>query len=186
MKTLKKNWAGLAGAMSLGTLAACAVYACVSAWAQTGPGLSIASTGTNKVRVSITNGASNGLYQIYYREFLSTNYPWLYFTNGSVGQTDFVANLGDTTSGFFQASYNTNFVVPTITVIIQSPTNGALTTYENTHPPEAVGRAVPFNPCSCLVVDFSVCSPSHHEHYQRLAVGIAKRCCRGRTCEPAI
>ena len=126
MKTLKRNWDRLLLPGALLVSVAWFVYACVSAWGQVAPGLSIASTGSNQVTVIVTNGTSNGVYQLYYREFLTTNYPWIYITNGAPGQTNFTASQGDTVSGFFQASYNTNFVVPTITVIIQTPTNGAL------------------------------------------------------------
>jgi hypothetical protein len=126
MKTLRKQWAKLAGAVSLTALAVCAVYACVSAWGQTAPGLSVALTGTNLVQVTVTNSVTNGVYQLYYREFLNTNYPWIYVTNGSVNQTNFLFNMGDTVSGFFEAAYDPSFVPPTITVIILSPTNGAL------------------------------------------------------------
>jgi hypothetical protein len=88
--------------------------------------LSISATGSNVLTVSVTNPVGGAQYQLYYREFLTTNYPWIYVTNGAINQSSFPFNIGDTVSGYFQASYNTNFVVPTITVIIQSPTNGAL------------------------------------------------------------
>jgi hypothetical protein len=126
MRTLRKNWSKLAGAVACGILAVCAVYACVSAWGQTAPGLTITPTGSSEVLISITNGVSNGLYQIYYREDLTTNSQWFYFTNGIAGQTNFRASMGDTIMGFFEAAYNPSFVTPTITVIIQSPTNGAV------------------------------------------------------------
>jgi hypothetical protein len=126
MRTLRKNWSKLAGAFAGAILAVCAVYACVSAWGQTAPVLTIAPSGSNAVVVSITNGVTNGLYQIYYREDLSTNSQWFYFTNGTAGQTNFYINIGDTITGFFEAAYNSSFVTPTITVIIQSPTNGAV------------------------------------------------------------
>jgi hypothetical protein len=126
MKTLRRNRATLAGVFTLAGLALCAVYACVSAWGQTAPGLSLAVTGSNVVTLTVTNSSSNSFYQIYYREFLSSDYPWYYLTNGSVNQSNFQFSMGDTSSGFFQAGYNPSFVTPTITVIIQSPTNGAL------------------------------------------------------------
>lgn len=126
MRTLRKNWSKLAGAVVGGILAVCAVYACVSAWGQTAPGLSLTLTGTNLVQVTITNSVTNGVYQLYYREFMNTNYPWIYITNGAVNQSNFIFNPGDTVSGFFEASYNPSFVPPTIVVIIQSPANGTL------------------------------------------------------------
>ena len=123
---MSKDLAKLAGAVTLTGLAFCAVYACVSAWGQTAPGLSLALTGTNLVQVTVTNGVTNGVYQLYYREFLTTNYPWVFATNGAVNQTNFLFNMGDTVSGFFEATYDPGFVPPTITVVIQSPTNGAI------------------------------------------------------------
>jgi hypothetical protein len=126
MRTLEKNWSKLAGAIVGGILAVCAVYAGFSALGQTAPGLSVATTGTNLVQVTITNGVTSGVYQLYYREFLTTNYPWIYVTNGAVNQTNFLFDMGDTVSGFFEASYNPSFVPPTIIVIIQSPANGTL------------------------------------------------------------
>lgn len=126
MRTLRKNWSRLAGAVAGGILTASAVYACISALGQTAPGLSLTTTGSNSVSVNVTNPVLGAQYQLYYREFLTTNYPWVYVTNGAVNQTSFPFNTGDTVSGYFQVGYNTNFVVPTITVIIQSPANGAL------------------------------------------------------------
>jgi hypothetical protein len=126
MKTLRKNWTKVAGMTAFAGLAVMVAYACISAWGQTAPGLSIAPTGTNEVSITITNGVTNGLYQLYYREFLTEDYPWVLFANGNTGQTNFIANMGDTISGFFQASYNPSFVPPSISVIILSPTNGAL------------------------------------------------------------
>jgi hypothetical protein len=126
MKTLRKNWAKLAGLMSSAVAAVVVVYACVSAWGQTAPVLTIVPTGTNAVSITITNGSASGLYQLYYRPFLTEDYPWVLFTNGTTGQTNFIANMGDTISGFFEAAYNTNFVPPSISVIILSPANGAL------------------------------------------------------------
>jgi hypothetical protein len=126
MRTLKKNWAKLVGAFTLAGLAVFAVYACVSAWGQSAPVLSVAVTGTNQVTITVTNGVGNGLYQVYYREFLSTNSEWILLTNGTTGVTNFTVSLGESIAGFFQAAYNTNFVLPVARLIIQSPTNGAL------------------------------------------------------------
>ena len=126
MRTLGKHWAKFAGLAGLAVAAVVTVYACVSAWGQTAPGLTIAPTGTNTVSITITNGVTNGLYQLYYREFLTEDYPWVFLTNGASNQTNFLFNMGDTISGFFEAAYNPSFVPPTINVIILSPTNGAL------------------------------------------------------------
>jgi hypothetical protein len=126
MKTLKKNWAELTGIVNLAALGVLVAYTCVSGWSQSAPVLRIAVTGTNQVSITVTNGLTNGLYQLYFREFLDTNYEWLLLTNGTTGQTNFTASTGDTEVGFFQVAYNTNFVPPSIRVIILSPTNGAV------------------------------------------------------------
>lgn len=123
MRTLKKNWSKLVGAI---TLASLVVYACISVWGQTAPGLRIAVTGTNQVTITVTNAVTNAQYQLYYREFLDTNSDWLFLTGGAVGQSNFPVNIGDTVQGFFQATYNPGFTPPTITVIIQSPLNGSV------------------------------------------------------------
>jgi hypothetical protein len=126
MRTLRNNWAKLAGLMALAVTAVVTIYACVSAWGQTAPVLGIAPTGTNLINVTVLNPATNAAYQIYYREFLIEDYPWEFLTNGTLGQSNFLFNTGDTVSGFFEAVNNASFVPPTINVIILSPTNGAL------------------------------------------------------------
>jgi len=90
------------------------------------PGLSIALTGSNSLTLVVTNGVSNGLYQLYFTEFMSTNPSWVLLADGTSGQTQFEATIGDLQTGFFKAVNNTNFVPPTISVIIQSPLNGSV------------------------------------------------------------
>jgi hypothetical protein len=126
MRTLRNNWAKLAGLMALAVTAVVTIYACVSAWGQTAPVLGIAPAGTNLISVTVLNPATNAAYQIYYREFLTEDYPWLFATNGNLGQSNFLFNTGDTVSGFFEAVNDASFVPPTINVIILSPANGAL------------------------------------------------------------
>jgi hypothetical protein len=124
MKTLKNNWKKFVGLTSLASLAMCAVYACVSAFGQTAPGLKIAMTNTI-VSLTVTNGVTNGLYQIYFTEDVG-NPDWLLVTNGATGQTNFSADVGDLEQGFFKAINNNSFTPPTINVIIQSPANGSM------------------------------------------------------------
>jgi len=127
MKTLRKNWTKFAGAVTLAGLAVFAVYACLSAWGQTLPGLSIKVTPTNQVSLTVFNGTNTGKYQIYFTESLDPDSAeWLLLTNGTTGQTNFSADMGDLEQAFFKAVNNTNFVPPTITVIIQSPANGSV------------------------------------------------------------
>lgn len=127
MRHLRRNWADCGGAIALAGLAIFAVYVCVSAWGQTAPGLSIMVTPTNVVSLTVTNGATNGRYQIYTTEFLNSPFfPWTLLTNGSTGQTNFTTTMGNFDQGFFKAVNNTNSVPFSISIIIQSPTNGAL------------------------------------------------------------
>jgi len=95
-------------------------------WSQSAPGLGISLTTNNAVLVTVTNGVSTGQYQIYWTEFLSPSPEWLLLTNGSIGQTQFLVSMGDWDTTFFNASAITNFVPPTLNVIILSPTNGML------------------------------------------------------------
>ena len=125
MKTLKTHWGKFITAAGVAAVATLVLYVCISAWAQTAPGLSIALSGTNQASLVVTNGASNGLYQIYFTEFLDTNAIWNLVTNGSTGQTNFTVSIDATESGFFKAVTNTNSLVTTLTVTIQSPTNGS-------------------------------------------------------------
>jgi hypothetical protein len=126
MRMLKRNWAPVARA--LGACAGLLLLAMAArfAWGQTAPVLGISLTDSNAVTLTITNGTSNGGYQVYWTEYLQPNPEWLLLTNGSVGQTQFVTSMSDLQMAFFKAAANTNFVPPTLTVIILSPTNGAL------------------------------------------------------------
>jgi hypothetical protein len=76
--------------------------------------------------VTVTNGVITGQYQLYWTEFLSPSPEWLLLTNGSIGQTQFVVSMDDWDSTFFSASAISNFVPPSLNVIILSPTNGTL------------------------------------------------------------
>ncbi len=119
-----KRRIGLAGACLLALLT---VLKISSTWGQSSPALTISLSSNNTAVLTITNGVTNGVYQFYYAEYLGTNPNWVLLnTNTSPGITSLVANLGHTVQGFFKAVNNTNFVAPTLTIIIQSPTNGAL------------------------------------------------------------
>ena len=95
-------------------------------WSQSAPVLGISLTTNNAVVVTVTNGVSTGQYQVYWTEFLSPTPDWLLLTNGSIGQTQFLVPMEDWDMTFFSASAITNFVPPTLNVIILSPTNGTL------------------------------------------------------------
>jgi hypothetical protein len=126
MRTLRKNWAKLAGMTGLACLAVVAVYACISAWGQSLPGLSIALTNSNSaVSLVVTNGTNSAKYNIFGREFLDTNHAWTLLTNGGTGITNFTIPLGDATSGFFEARNNTNTTPFVLNLTIVAPASGA-------------------------------------------------------------
>jgi hypothetical protein len=108
-------------------LVAASLLATRLVWGQSAPVLSISNTGTNSILITVTNGVSNGEYQLYWKEPLTPNSPWLFLTNGSIGQTQFVRPINqDLSVVFFRAVANTNYVPPSLNVIILSPTNGAV------------------------------------------------------------
>lgn len=123
MKVLKKQkvavciWIGM---VSVSLLAARLV------WGQAAPVLGISQTRSNAVLLTVTNGVSTGRYQIYWTELLAADAEWLLLTNGSIGQTQFMVPMEDWNLTFFRAVANTNFVPPSLNVIILSPTNGML------------------------------------------------------------
>jgi hypothetical protein len=127
MTMFRKNWASFAGIFTGMCLLVFALYACLSAWAQTETGLKITVTGPNQVSLTVTNGLTNGLYHIYFTEFLDDpDYEWTLLANGTTGQTNFTFLTYDYDQGFFKAISDSHFVAPSITLIIQSPTNGAV------------------------------------------------------------
>jgi hypothetical protein len=146
MKTLKNNWANLAWAVTLAGTVMVAVYASISAWGQTGPGLSISLTGTNTVSLTVTNALPAGIYEIYFQEFLDgspfTNGSWSLVGNGSAGQSNFNLILGNTDTGFFRAVNGNDFdndgvpnyedarpFDPTVGILImtiETPANGSV------------------------------------------------------------
>jgi hypothetical protein len=123
MKNMKQQWLQIAGGAGAAALAALAIY---SATGQPAPVLSIAPGISNTVVISVTNGTANSQYQLYRNEFLLDNASWVFITNGSLGQTQFVVSMGDATRSFFLATSSTNFVPPVVTLTIESPTNGTL------------------------------------------------------------
>lgn len=125
MKTIKNRCAKFVGPFACGLALAALAWACISAWGQTLPGLSIAVTGTNEVSLTVTNGVGSTQYQIYYAESLN-NPDWLLWTNGTIGQTNFTVDVSDFDIIFFKAVNNTNFAPPVINVVIQSPANGSV------------------------------------------------------------
>lgn len=125
MKTLRKNWAKLAGTIGLAGLAMFTLYACVSAWGQSLPGVKMSLTnGGSAVWVTVTNGVSTSKYQIYTKENLD-DVDWILTTNGLNGETNFLLSTGDAESQFYRAVLNTNLVNPSLSITITVPGNGA-------------------------------------------------------------
>lgn len=93
---------------------------------QTAAVLGISPATNNAVLVTVTNGVSNRQYQLYWTESLGPNADWLLLTNGSIGQTQFLVPMADWEETYFSASAISNFVPPSLNVIILSPTNGML------------------------------------------------------------
>ncbi len=85
-------------------------------WATgTAPALSAASSGTNEITLTVTNGSPTGLYEIWWTEFLNsdalnlTNGGWQPIYTGTNGQTNFVLDLSDFDTGFFRALNGNDF-----------------------------------------------------------------------------
>jgi hypothetical protein len=112
------------------------------AWSQTNaPALSISLTASNQVTLTITNGIGTNVYEIYYTEFLTTNSEWTLLSTGSQGQTNFLANIDETETGYFKAVNGNDWDsdgipnawdarpndpgIGLLTVAIEAPANGA-------------------------------------------------------------
>ncbi len=144
MRTLKQHWAKLTVAIGA-SVALATLFVHALAWGQP-PGLSITLTGTNQVKLTLTNSTPGGAYEIYWEEFLGsnsslTNGAWMDVYNGAVGETNFVLNVGDLWSGFFRAVNTNDFdgdgipnyqdarpfdhSIGLLRVTIESPANGS-------------------------------------------------------------
>jgi hypothetical protein len=127
MKTIKQNWSKLAGVITLACLTFGIAFVCISAWAQSLPGLSIALSSSNQVVLTVTNGLPTGIYHIYFAQDVNASgLDWSLATNGTTGQTNFTFSMEDFDQGFFKAVNDTNFISPSLTVIIQGPANGSV------------------------------------------------------------
>jgi len=129
----------------IGAVAAMAVVtSLITIWAQTVPQpvLKIAITNGTQILISISNAVASTNYEIYRAPILNdTNFPFEPYIIGSVGQSNFTADIGVDTTGFFKVTIGSdldndgfpdwldaNPTDPTIGILsitIDSPTNGA-------------------------------------------------------------
>lgn len=128
--------AGLFAALS------CLTTVVVVAQSVPDPGLTITVFNTNQLQLKITNGVGTANYEIYRTPILDDpTYPWTLHLIGTLGQTNFTADMGIETIGFFKATAgldwdgdgipnwldaqpgNTN--VGALTITIDSPVDGA-------------------------------------------------------------
>ena len=108
------------------------------------PVLKIATTNSTQFLLSITNAVASTNYEIYRTQLLgdTNSFPWELHIVGSIGQSNFTADMGIDFTGFFRASIGTdqdgdgaqdwldaNPTDPTIGILsitIDSPTNGSV------------------------------------------------------------
>lgn len=107
------------------------------------PVLTIAPTNGAQVVLSISNAVASTNYEIYRTPILNdTNFPWVLHLVGSVGQSNFTADVGVEFMGFFKASIGTDLdgdgvqdwldanptdaTIGILSITIDSPTNGAV------------------------------------------------------------
>jgi hypothetical protein len=107
------------------------------------PVLKITPTNSStQILISITNAVASTNYSIYRTPILGdTNFPWTMVIIGSIGQSNFTADVGVDTTGFFRATIGVDVdgdLVPDwmdadsndptlgiLSITIDSPTNGA-------------------------------------------------------------
>jgi hypothetical protein len=138
MRTLKRNWIGLAAVLSAAFAATIVVLTALADDPQ--PMLGITSLGTNQFSIAIINGTSTNVYELYWTPVLNNgNYPWILIGVGSTGETNFYVDVGEWPSGFFRVSieqfYNgvpdyeladpNNPSLGPLSITIDSPTNGS-------------------------------------------------------------
>src|SRR5438552_18219618 len=74
------------------------------------PVLTIAPTNSTQVLISITNAVASTNYEIYRTPILNdTNFPWELHIVGSVGQSNFTADVGIDWMGFFKAGIGSDW-----------------------------------------------------------------------------
>lgn len=106
------------------------------------PEIAVAITNSTQVAVTITNAVSYANYELYHRTLLDPAYPWALFSVGSLGQSNFVADMGIENIGFYQVAVGSdwdgdgipnsqdgdpsNASVGRLTITIDSPLTGTV------------------------------------------------------------
>jgi hypothetical protein len=111
--------------------------------AQQAPGLTISQTSSNQFQIKITNGNSSVNYELYRTLALGDPfYPFTFYTNGILGQTNFTIFMAASEfTGFFEAAIGSdwdgdgipNYIdaqpnstnAGVLVITIDSPTSGA-------------------------------------------------------------
>jgi hypothetical protein len=135
MKTTKKRWL-----KHLGIFCSVAVVMAVAstAFSQSVPVLTITSLGTNVFSITITNNIGTNDYDLLWTPVLGNpDYPWTWAVIGIPGETNYVVNMQNFQTGFFQTILDTNSVplweaanpnnpsLGPLTIYIDSPANGS-------------------------------------------------------------
>lgn len=134
MKNKRTLWTAWAGVL---VSALIFVATASTTMAQTAPVMTVTPTATNALSITITNGVPGANYELWSTPLLANSaYPWTTTAVGSPGQTNFIVNIGQNPSGFYQAIWDTNAIplweaadphnpsAGILTVFIDSPTNG--------------------------------------------------------------
>ncbi len=107
------------------------------------PVLRIAALGSNSFSITITNGVVTTNYTLYWTPALgNASYPWEVLGPGDVGETNFIVDAGNWTSGFFKVTIGNDLdgdgfpdwedanpndpAIGILAVTIDSPLNGAV------------------------------------------------------------
>jgi hypothetical protein len=105
------------------------------------PGLSIVLLSSTNVQLTVTNGVSGEIYELFYTTYLEDGYHWNFFATGAASQTNFTVSIAEVPQVFFKARAgsdwdndgvpNTKDADPNdpnigiLTVTIESPANGS-------------------------------------------------------------
>ena len=140
-KAHPKTWNKAALALAIMALAFISLFR-VLAQSVPQPVLTVIPTGTNQFRITITNAVASTNYEIYRTPLLGNEaYPFTLHVVGTVGQSNFIVDMGIETEGWFKAGIGSDWdldgvenskdaqpsnpAVSNLVITIDSPTNGA-------------------------------------------------------------